>query len=84
MTRKEYMDAYEEGAFAMREAIKANIKNLQTRLHTSAEYNLSDLDKIFDSVYSMVDVRVGDEPDKEDPHAEPFEEVGYDDSAGEV
>lgn len=81
MTRKEYIDAYEDGALAMREAIKANIKNLQARLHVSAEYNLSDLDKIFDGVYSMADVRVGDEPDKEDPHAEKTEQL---DEAGKV
>ena len=71
----DYDRAYADGAHAMREAIKENIKILKRRMQKdkdegkiplAAEF---DIDNHFINVLSMVDIRVDGEPDKAYPDA---------------
>ena len=72
MTPVEYNNAYADGAQAMRNAIRENLKILKRRMQKdkdegkiplAAEF---DIDNLFINVLNMVDIRVDGEPDKVD------------------
>ena len=75
MTPVEYNKAYADGAQAMRDAIKENLKILKRRMQkdkdegkipSAAEF---DIDNHFINVLNMVDIRIDGEPDKVDNNA---------------
>jgi len=75
MTPVEYNNAYADGAQAMRDAIKENLKILKRRMQKdkdegkippAAEF---DIDNHFINVLNMVDIRIDGEPDKADNNA---------------
>ena len=75
MTHREYEDAYRDGAVGMRDAIRANLENLQKRMLRDKEEGKIpsaadfDIQNHFTNVFNMVDIRVDGEPDKADPDA---------------
>ena len=74
-TIRDYNEAYADGARGMRDAIKANLENLQKRMLKDKEEGKIpaaadfDIQNHFTNIFNMVDIRVDGEPDKADPDA---------------
>ena len=74
-TRRDYNEAYADGARAMREAIKANLGNLKKRMEkdkSEGKIPLAidfDIDNHFKNLYNFIDIRVEGEEDRSDPDA---------------